>query len=246
MPVCTVLLFKHRYPHQNSGCDILTRQHYHEEFNLLYIFGYVLPLTSLQTTVDVLFFMFTRVLNKHLLRFTVWSLCFKKKKKRNKHSQWRESHQQSLECFKVHYIHGKRSCLDMKLTPAVCKFFPSAGVLQSKEPGVSKAFYPPTALHPKQTAALPWEQPFLQNMPNVFKTLASAFEVNSTWWRAAYFWFYFIRWTKYNTAFHIYIKSWGLFSTFWWLLACSECLLLNGQPADEKSKSKHLMITLTL
>lgn len=94
-----------------------------------------------------------------------------------KHSWWRGSHQQSLECFKVHYIHGKRSCLDMKLTPAVCKFFPSAGVLQSKEPGVSRALSPPTGAASQTNSSPALRKSFKQNMPNVFKTVASAFEV---------------------------------------------------------------------
>lgn len=52
---------------------------------------------------------------------------------------WRESHQQSQSVLKVHYIHGKRPCLDVELTPAVCNFSLSAGVLQSKEPGVRRS-----------------------------------------------------------------------------------------------------------
>lgn len=62
----------------------------------------------------------------------------------------------------MHFNHRKWPCLDMKLTPAACNFFHSAGVLQSKEPRVSKALSPSTVasteLHPKQTTVLPSEQ----------------------------------------------------------------------------------------
>ena len=55
----------------------------------------------------------------------------------------RESHQPRVwAILKVPYIHRRRARLDTKLTPAVCNFFHSAGVLQSKEPGVSKALSP--------------------------------------------------------------------------------------------------------
>lgn len=105
------------------------------------------------------------------------SLCLKK---RNELSQWRESPQQSLECFKVHYIHGKRSCLDMKLTLAAGKLSTSAGVVQYKEPVVCGDLTPPT-----QTASE-------TNSPAALRTVASKtcqvdskqllqlFEVNST------------------------------------------------------------------
>ena len=63
--------------------------------------------------------------------------------------------------LKVSYIHRRRLRLDMKLTPAVCNFFHSAGVLQSKEPGVSKALSPSPAGAATQTnsnSPLPWEE----------------------------------------------------------------------------------------
>lgn len=63
-------------------------------------------------------------------------------------------------------------------------------------------------LHPKQTAALLWQQWCQQKMPNVFKTVVPAFEVNSTWWCAIHI-FYFNKWTKNNLTFYIYIKIWG-------------------------------------
>lgn len=86
------------------------------------------------------------------------SLCLKK---RNELSQWRESPQQSLECFKVHYIHGKRSCLDMKLTLAAGKLSTSAGVVQYKEHVVCSDLTPPT-----QTASE-------TNSPAALRTVAS-------------------------------------------------------------------------
>lgn len=147
--------------------------------------------------------LFTEV---HCLIFCVFCVCefwgfFKGKK----HSRWRGSHQQSLECFKVHYIHGKRSCLDMKLSPAVCKFFPSAGVLQSKEPGVSRALSPPTGAASQTNSSPALRKSFKQNMQNVFSCIT--FWRNSTWFYATYI-------SKQNTTQHFTFTA-VLCITFW-------------------------------
>lgn len=71
-----------------------------------------------------------------------------------------EKHPSSLECFKVHYVHGKKPCLDMKPTPAAGKLSTSAGVVQSKEPAVCDGRTPLT-------------KAALENSPAALKIVAS-------------------------------------------------------------------------